>query len=238
MQYFIGTSGYSYKEWKGSFYPEKFSDKKMLPYYAERFPAVEVNYTFRTIPTPTTIAKWIAETPDSFQFVCKALQSITHYKRLQGAEEELTRFWEALAPLGERLGPVLFQLPPNFRKDLSRLDGFLQHTTGQRVAFEFRHASWFDEDVFECLRSHSCALCVADGEGLPITELKRTAPFGYVRLRGDAYSDADLKQWIDRFRAHDWQDMYVFFRHEDSAAGPELARRLGELVGIETNAEP
>jgi uncharacterized protein YecE (DUF72 family) len=233
MNFFVGTSGYSYKEWKGSFYPEKFSEKKMLTYYAERFPAVEVNYTFRTIPSEATVQKWIAETPDGFQFACKAPQSITHYKRLQNTEEDVARFFEALAPLGHRQGPVLFQLPPNLKRDLPRLDQFLSLLDGKRIAVEFRHASWFDNEVIECLGAHSCALCVADGENLPVTELVNTAPFGYVRLRGDDYTDRGLYQWIDRFREHNWQQMYVFFRHEETAAGPQLAARLLKLVGIE-----
>jgi uncharacterized protein YecE (DUF72 family) len=234
MHYRIGTSGYSYKEWKGSFYPEKFSDKKMLPYYAERFSTVEVNYTFRTIPSEATVQKWIAETPDTFQFVCKAPQAITHYKRLQGAEDEVTRFFAALAPLGKRQGPVLFQLPPNLKKDLPRLDAFLRLVDGHRAAVEFRHASWLDDEVFACLRAHSCALCAADGEGLPATSLVSTASFGYLRLRGDDYTDENLKAWVTRFKEHDWQELYVFFRHEDTAAGPQLAARLLKLLGVRT----
>ena len=161
-------------------------------------------------------------------------RAITHYKRLQGADEEVSRLFEVLAPLGNRRGPVLFQLPPNLKKDLPRLDAFLSLVDGQRVAIEFRHASWFDDEVFACLKSHSCALCAADGEGLPAPKLISTTSFGYVRLRGDGYADQDLRQWIDRFATQNWHDIYVFFRHEDTAAGPQLAARLLKLVGSET----
>jgi uncharacterized protein YecE (DUF72 family) len=234
MQYFVGTSGYSYKEWKGSFYPEKFSDKKMLGYYAERFSAVEINYTFRQIPSATTIKSWAAQVPETFQFVCKAPQAITHHKKLQGAEEQTTQFFEALRGLKKRQGPVLFQLPPNFKKDLSCLEQFLKTIKGMRVACEFRHQSWFEEDVFDCLRAHKCSLCVSDGEGFPETDLINTANWGYVRLRREEYTEDDLKKWLKKFQAHDWNEMYVFFKHEDAGTGPKLAARFHKLLKIKT----
>ena len=234
MNFFVGTSGYSYKEWKGSFYPEKFSDKKMLGYYAERFSTVEINYTFRQIPSETTIESWAGQVPEDFQFVCKAPQAITHHRKLQGAEEQTAQFIEALSGLKKRQGPVLFQLPPNFKKDLQRLESFLKSIKRKRAAFEFRHQSWFEEDVFNCLRAHKCGLCISDGDEYPVSDLIRTTDWGYVRLRREDYSDQELKTWIKKFKTQDWNDMYVFFRHEDVGTGPRLAARLLKLLGIKT----
>ncbi len=234
MKFFVGTSGYSYKEWKGPFYPAKFSDNKMLGYYADHFATVEINYSFRQIPTPKTIDSWAQQTPDSFRFVCKAPQAITHHKRLQAAEEMTQEFFAALAGLGKRQGPALFQLPPNFKKDLPRLNDFLGLVDGKLTAFEFRHESWFDEEVFACLREHSCALCVSDGEGFPDTELVSTSTWGYVRLRREEYSDSSLQSWLKKFQSLDCEEMYVFFKHEDAGAGPKLAARLLKLLGVET----
>jgi uncharacterized protein YecE (DUF72 family) len=232
MRYFIGTSGYSYKEWKGSFYPEKFSDKKMLSFYAERFSSVEINCTFRQIPSPSTIANWAAQVPINFRFVCKAPQSITHHKKLQNAEEETKRFFEALSGLEMRQGPVLFQLPPTFKKDLPRLENFLVSFKGKQAAMEFRHQSWFDDEVFDCLRQYACGLCVSDGDEYPVTELVKTTHWGYVRLRREDYTDAELRKWIKKFESPGWKEMYVFFRHEDIGTGPKLAVRLMKLLGI------
>jgi uncharacterized protein YecE (DUF72 family) len=205
MTFFVGTSGYSHAEWKGSFYPEKISQKKMLAYYAQRFPTVEVNYTFRQLPSQKTVMGWAKQVPASFRFVLKAWQAITHFKKLQNAEKETVDFLTVASLLQERQGPILFQLPPTFKKDVARLDAFLKHIAGRaKVAFEFRHASWLDDEVIACLRAHSAVLCVADGDDLPPTDLVRTADWGYVRLRDDNYTDERLREWIRRIKAHKW----------------------------------
>ena len=231
MKYFVGTSGYSYKEWKGSFYPEKLPLKGMLGFYAQNFSTVEINYTFRQLLSENVVANWCEQVPDSFQFVFKARQIITHFRRLQNAEKETDDFLRVASLLGKRQGPVLFQLPPNFKKDVPRLDAFLKQLGGRaRAAFEFRHESWLDDEVFACLRAHSVALCVADADDLPATDLVRTADWGYVRLRDEGYTDADLREWIKSIAEQKWTETYVFFKHEDSAAGPKMARRFVELA--------
>ncbi|HEX3602405.1 MAG TPA: DUF72 domain-containing protein [Lacipirellulaceae bacterium] len=232
MVFFVGTSGYSHDEWKGNFYPVKFSQKKMLAYYAERFSTVEINYTFRNIPSEKTVTTWAAQVPESFRFVLKAWQKITHVKRLQNAEQETDDFLSAASLLQDRQGPILFQLAPTFKKDVSRLEAFLKHVAGRaKVAFEFRHASWLDDEVGDCLRAHSAALCVADGADLPPAELVRTANWGYIRLRNGSYTDEQLGDWIKRIRAHKWDETYVFLMHEDTGTGPKLAARFVELAG-------
>src|SRR5262249_17108624 len=161
MRFFVGTSGFAYKEWKGSFYPKKFSDKKMLSFYAEHFSAVERNDTFRRFPTTSAVRGWSERVPKSFRFVLKAHQSITHRKRLNNVEKETDDFLEVASLLGKQLGPILVQLPPNFKKDLPRLQAFLNHVDGRaKLAFEFRHPSWFDDESAKCLRAHSATLCV------------------------------------------------------------------------------
>jgi uncharacterized protein YecE (DUF72 family) len=171
MRFLVGTSGYSYKEWKGSFYPEKLSDKKMLGFYAERFSTVEINSTFHRFPTASTVEAWAAQVPKSFRFVLKARQTITHFRRLQNAEEQIDDFINLASLLGERQGPLLFQLPPNFKKDLPRLEAFLTYVGGRAaVVLQLQHESWYDDEVFDCLRAHSAALCCVDDEGAGMRE--------------------------------------------------------------------
>jgi uncharacterized protein YecE (DUF72 family) len=232
MKLFVGTSGYAYKEWTGAFYPEKLPQKEMLAYYAARFSTVEINYTFRRLPSASVVESWAQQVPASFRFVLKARQIITHFKRLQSAESETDDFLRIASVLKDRQGPILFQLPPNFKKDVSRLAAFLSHIHGRaKAAFEFRHATWFDVDVYDCLRQHGSALCVADAEDLPATDLVRTTSWGYVRLRDEGYTDKTLCKWINQIRSQGWDEAYVFFKHEDSAAGPKLATRFLELAG-------
>src|SRR5260370_1410648 len=184
MRFFVGRRGYSYKEWKGSFYPEKLPQKEMLSYYAERFSTVEINNTFYRMPKPSVLESWADQVPDSFRFVLKAPQVITHRKRLKGVEQETDYLLRTAAVLKGRQGPLLFQLPPNFKKDLTRLEAFLALLgEGALAAFEFRHESWFDDGVFGCLRAKSCALCIADMDAASTTDLVSTAGWGYVRLR-------------------------------------------------------
>ena len=233
MAELVGTSGYGHAEWKGIFYPVTLSAKKMLGFYAGHFPVVEINYTFRRLPTPKILESWAAQVPESFRFALKAPQLITHVRRLQNAEKEVSDFLDIAGTLRKRLGPILFQLPPTFKRDVSRLRSFLAPLVGRaRLAFEFRHASWFDDEAFDCLRDHAAAMCVADGDDLPQTDLVRTADWGYLRLRDDSYSDAQLRHWIRRIRAQKWQETYVFFMHEDTGIGPKLAQRFMELAGL------
>ena len=231
MQFFVGTSGYSYKEWKGSFYPEKLQQKEMLRYYAERFAAVEINGSFYRMPSAANLKSWAEEVPAGFQFAFKAPQAITHFKRLKDAEEATEKFCEETAVLKLRRGPLLFGLHPNHQKDVLRLQTFLrQLTNGVRIAFEFRHASWFDDEVFDCLRAHRVALCINDEDKSPWAELVETTDWGYLRLRREAYTDQSLTAWIKQLKGQKWKEAYVFFKHEDTGTGPKLAARFLELA--------
>jgi uncharacterized protein YecE (DUF72 family) len=224
-----GTSGYAYKEWKGSFYPDDLPSAGMLEYYASQFRGVEINNTFYRMPTEKVLRQWAAQVPPEFRFVLKASQRITHHRRLRGAEESLTYLLDVSRTLGEQLGALLFQLPPNFKKDLPRLTEFLDLLPEDvHTAFEFRHSSWFEDDVYEALRSHGAALCIAHTEG----DAPRvpTASFGYLRLRGEGYDDADLGEWAHWITAQEWSQAFVFFKHEEGGAGPALARRFLEIA--------
>ncbi|HSM61638.1 MAG TPA: DUF72 domain-containing protein [Longimicrobiales bacterium] len=233
MELHVGTSGYSYKEWNGSFYPEDLAAGDMLRYYGERLGAVEINNTFYRLPTVTVLESWAEQVPASFRFSIKASQKITHRRRLAGADEETGYLVRTVRTLGERLGVLLFQLPPNLKKDTERLAGFLRLLPpGLPAAFEFRHESWMDDDVAGLLRAHGAALCCADTEDseqdAPIVA---TADFGYLRLRRPGYGDDELKRWLVNVRAQGWQRAFVFFKHEDEAAGPKMAARFLELAG-------
>jgi len=228
----IGTSGYSYAEWKGNFYPEKMAAKDMLHYYAGRFPTVEINNTSYRMPKEDLLNGWAAQVPESFQFVIKASQRITHIKRLKECGEELGYLYRVTATLAARLGPLLFQLPPNFRKDVPRLQSFLDAMPEKRrVAIEFRHASWFDDETFQALRNQGVALCVADTGEEPVVPLVATTDWGYLRLRREDFSDKDLRDWAKKIRAQPWNAAYVFMKHEEEGRGPQLAARLIEILG-------
>jgi uncharacterized protein YecE (DUF72 family) len=231
MKLHVGTSGYSYKEWKGSFYPEKLPAKEMLRYYGERFGTVEVNNTFYRIPKTAVVEGWASEVPADFKFVLKASQRITHILRLKEIDEPLSIFLRVASALQERLGPLLFQLPPNMKKDVDRLRSLLaQIPQDRRATLEFRHASWFDDEVFDLLREHQATLCIAEAEGDLAVPFVSTANWGYLRLRLPEYSDADLRSWLDRIRAQPWEEAYIFFKHEDEGTGPKFAKRLLELA--------
>jgi uncharacterized protein YecE (DUF72 family) len=234
MGWYVGTSGYSYKEWKGHFYPDGIAQNDMLAYYAGRLPCVEINNTFYRMPQVSVLETWRDAVPDDFRFVIKASQRITHRKRLKDAEEPTGYLLERVTSLEEKLGALLFQMPPHMRKDLERLERFLALIPRDvRAAFEFRHPSWFEDDVFECLTLAGAALCVADGakEGMPSAiDLPATGPWGYYRLRQASYSDADLAHWLARMHELRLDDCFVFFKHEDEAAGPRLAERFLELA--------
>ncbi len=230
MNFFVGTSGYSYKEWKGSFYPDKLPANKMLGYYGERFRTVEINNTFYRAPTASILETWAGQVPADFRFVLKAPQEITHVKRLANSCEMVSSLVASAGVLGERLGPILFQLPPTFRKDVAILSDFLAYLPPCRVAFEFRHQSWFDDEVYELLRDHQAAMCVADAEDDLDVPFVSTADWGYLRLRRPDYDDTALREWAARMRGHAWRECFVFFKHEDAGAGPRMASRLLELI--------
>jgi uncharacterized protein YecE (DUF72 family) len=219
MQILVGTSGYAYKEWRGSFYPEKTKEKDMLRYYGGRFRAVEINNTFYRLPSRETLLRWASEVPPDFTFVLKASQRITHRQRLAAESKETVDYlFDVASALGDRLGPVLFQTPPFLKKDAARLRDFLGFLPlGRPVAFEFRHETWRDEEVYEALRSRNAALVCADTEesgeaGPPVVP---TADWGYLRLRRCDYDDAGLAGWAERIRAQPWLRAFVFFKHED-----------------------
>jgi len=231
MNLYVGTSGYSYKEWKGTFYPEDLPDKKMLHFYGERFRSVEINNTFYRMPKPSMLEAWAAEVPAGFKFVIKASQQITHIKRLKDVEDSVSYLLEVTGTLKERLGPLLFQLPPHLKKDAARLRDFLALLPpDRRAAIEFRHQSWFDDEVFNLLRDRKAALCIAEAEERVEVPFVSTADWGYLRLRRPDYGDAELKAWIDRVRQPGWQDAFIFFKHEDEGKGPQMARRFLELA--------
>jgi uncharacterized protein YecE (DUF72 family) len=227
----VGTSGYSYKQWKGRFYPEDLPDSDMLTYYGTRFRSVEINNTFYRMPSRDVLGKWAERVPSEFVFVLKAPRRITHEKRLKAAEGEIGHLLEVSSVLGARLGPLLFQLPPFQKKDGPRLRDFLSLIpSGQKAAFEFRHESWFDSEVLDILSSRGAALCHADTEESTEQTIRSTSTWGYLRLRRPDYDEAALRAWADRIREQAWSEVFVFFKHEDEARGPALAVRFQELA--------
>jgi uncharacterized protein YecE (DUF72 family) len=236
MNLFTGTSGFAYKEWKGAFYPEKIRSDDMLSFYASHFRAVEINNSFYRMPAERTLQQWTAEVPPEFRFVLKAPQRITHFTRLkEESKDPLEYFLKTASTMGDQLGPLLFQLPPNMKQDLPRLQTFLSWLpAGVRAAFEFRHSSWFDDAVFDALRAVNASLCVADTEEEQ-TPCVATADWGYCRLRRVQYSDADVADWAAWVKRQAWSDAFVFFKHEDAATGPRLAKSFGKIFDNESN---
>jgi len=232
MTLYVGTSGYSYKEWKGSFYPEKIPAKDMLRYYSERLSTVEINATFYRMPQPSMLENWKEQVPGSFRFSLKASQRITHFKRLKETDEETKYFLDtATTAIAEQLGVVLFQLPPNMKKDLPRLETFLTLLPPTvPAAFEFRHPTWFDDDVLDLLRSQNRPLVVSDTDDLPTTHIDKTADWGYLRLRRVNYSEENLAEWVARIRDQNWKETFLFFKHEDAGTGPRLAAQFLNLA--------
>ncbi len=231
MDVWAGTSGFSYPAWKGAFYPEDLPQKEMLAYYATRLPAVEINNTFYRMPRESVLEGWASQVPDGFRFALKASRRITHFKRLAGAEEETKYLVRTASALADRAGVILYQLPPNFKQDLGRLREFVEGLPNPgRSAFEFRHPSWFDEEVFTVLRDRNCALCIAETDDLEDPPCVATADWTYLRLRKSEYSEEELEGWAARLAAQPWKLAYVFFKHEDAGVGPRLARRLIELT--------
>lgn len=232
MQILTGTSGYSYKEWKGNFYPASIKAGEMLSYYAERFKSVEINNTFYRMPTESVLAQWESQVPADFLFVIKASRRITHIKRLRKVGDELSFLFGQLSVLGEKLGNILFQLPPNFKKDLERLSEFLGMVPQSApVAIEFRNASWFDDEVYDVLRRRNIALVAADTEDTADTRLVDTGDTGYLRLRRESYGESELREWANRIGGQKWRRAFVFFKHEDEGMGPRLAKQFDLLSG-------
>jgi uncharacterized protein YecE (DUF72 family) len=231
MKFWIGTSGFQYAEWKGNFYPEDLPTAKMLPFYAERFSTTEINYTFHRIPAPKTIENWKTLTPEEFRFALKAPQRITHWSKLRDCADTLEYFLKIAGGLSTRLGAILFQLPPNFKKDSDALRSFLRELPSLRAAFEFRHASWFDDEIFHLLGARNIALCIADTDALSAPK-KITADYGYLRLRREDYTKSDIARWAAFLRAQKshWKDAFVYFKHEARGIGPKLARQTIELL--------
>jgi uncharacterized protein YecE (DUF72 family) len=230
MDLYVGTSGFSYKEWKGSFYPEKIPAKEMLAYYASRLPAVEINNTFYRLPQKSMLDNWWDLVPPGFRFSVKASQRITHFKRLNGVTDETTYLLDTAASLGDRLGPILFQLPPNMKKDAARLEAFLEGLpVGTKATWEFRHPTWLEDEVLELLARKNHALCISDTDDMPVSHVDKTADWGYLRLRRVSYTSENLTEWLQRVRDQNWQEAFVFFKHEDEGTGPRLA---GEFLNM------
>ncbi len=229
MKLLAGTSGYSYKEWLGPFYPDKLPAGEMLRYYAEHFSTVEINNTFYRMPAESMLAQWSEQVPDDFTFTLKAPRRITHELRLREAESHVAEFVRRAGALGSKLGVLLFQLPPYLKKDLPRLREFLALLpSATRAAFEFRHASWQDDEVYETLRGRGAALCVTDtDEG--DTPFVATSDWGYLRLRRTHYDDQELRAWAERIAQATLPQTYVYFMHEDEALGTRFAQRLNAL---------
>lgn len=228
----VGTSGYNYPEWKGSFYPSDLPARKMLPYYAARFPTVEINYTFYRMPNETLVSGWAAQTPEPYRITLKAPRRITHDARLKNVGDLTQGFCRVAAALGPKLGALLFQLPPNLKKDLAVFDAFLAELPPTVcAAFEFRNVSWFDEEVFERLRARNLALCVSDSEKQS-APIKVTADYAYFRLRDEGYTPDDIARWADTIARETaaCKDVYVYFKHEDEGKGPEFAQMLMERL--------
>jgi uncharacterized protein YecE (DUF72 family) len=227
-----GASGYSYKEWRGTFYPEKFAAEAMLRHYAERLPTVEINNTFYRLPKAEVVAAWAAETPPTFRFAIKASRRITHLARLkpETAADAVVFLYKNLAVLGSQRGPVLYQLPPFMKKDLARLEAFLALLPADHgAAFEFRNESWFTDDVYAALAKAGAALVLSEREDSKPPPIVATAPFGYARLRLEDYTDQDLKAWAKRLKGETWRTAYAYFMHEPTA--PAYAAKLMRFAG-------
>jgi uncharacterized protein YecE (DUF72 family) len=233
VRLWVGTSGFGYKEWRGKFYPERYPAKEMLRFYGSRFAAVEINNSFYRLPTEMVLRSWAEQVPADFRFVLKAPRRITHSKRLKNCKAEVEDLFSVAKALGSSQGAFLFQLPANFEKDVERLKTFLSVVPADRhVAFEFRHPSWLDEEIFALLRGRNCALCVADTDDGEGCDLINTASWGYLRLRRRQYSGADLLRWKKRICSQAWDHAYVFFKHEDEATGPRFAKEFLKHAGL------
>src|SRR6476659_5490429 len=234
MRIRAGASGYAFKEWRGTFYPEKMKPEEMLPFYSTRLPTVEINNTFYRFPRPNVLEEWMRITPAAFKFAIKAPRRITHIGRLkpESVTEAIGWLYDNMGPLGDKRGPVLFQCPPTMKKDVERLEGFLALLPpGHRAAFEFRNDSWFADDVYAALKSVGASLCFSEREDNAPPPLVETAPWGYVRLRLEQYSEAEREQWAMRLADTRWGETFVYFMHEPTA--PAYAQSLMRFAGGE-----
>ena len=231
MKIYVGTSGYSYKEWKGIFYPEKISPKEMLRFYGERLGAVEINNTFYRMPAERVLTSWADQVPADFVFAFKAPQVITHIRRLKGVEEETGYLLRTLTVLGKRLGPVLFQFPKTFKADPEVFKAFLGLLPATiSCAFELRSQSRLDPKIQDLLKGKGCSLCTTDSDDNPADEIINTAPWGYLRLRRSDYTEADLEKWRRRIQSQNWERAFLFFKHENEAEGPGMAIKFREMA--------
>ncbi|MBB6096062.1 uncharacterized protein YecE (DUF72 family) [Povalibacter uvarum] len=235
MTIWVGTSGYNYPEWKGSFYPEKLAAADMLPYYAQRLSTVEINYTYYRMPNAKTLETWNVATPPKFKLTLKAPKRITHDARLRDCADNVKYFTETAAKLGPKLGALLFQLPPSLKQDLALLDAFLETLPQDTcAAFEFRHGSWLNEELYSRLRARNLALCIADGETMA-TPTIITADYAYFRLRDEGYTPEDIAGWAQRIRESTVQckEVYVYFKHEEAGLGPQFAKVFLDALGAQ-----
>lgn len=232
MNIYCGTSGFSYKEWKGSFYPEKHPDNKMLSYYSKNLSAVEINNTFYRMPKESMLSDWVDQTPSDFKFSLKASQKITHFKRLKETDDECAYLFTNSAVLKSKLGCILFQLPPNLKNDITRLAKFLELIPQEiDAAFEFRHNSWLNDETYSLLETKNCALVITETDEEPEAAFVKTADWTYMRLRRSAYEEHELKTRLNEIKAKNWERVFIFFKHEDEASGPALAKKFMELYG-------
>jgi uncharacterized protein YecE (DUF72 family) len=232
MNLYVGTSGYSYKEWKGNFYPDDLSDKKMLNYYSEHFNTVEINNTFYRMPKQQVLESWKGQVPSGFRFIIKAPKRITHIKKLE-ADDSSEYFVKTAATLEEQLGVLLFQLPPYLKKDMEKFQTFINSLpTNIKAAFEFRNKSWFDEEIYNSLREKNFALCLSDTDEDPVGQVIPTADWAYLRLRKTDYKADDLKKWNKKISANNWNEVYILFKHEDEGKGPKFAKKFMKVADI------
>ena len=230
MELYVGTSGYSYKEWKGNFYPEDIKPDKMLNFYSGQFSTVEINNTFYRVPPKSVFETWKKQVPKDFRFSIKAPQKITHIKRLKDVEEDNKYFVDTIKSLGNKLGIILFQFPPYFKKNIELLQSFVEQIPGNITsAFEFRHESWFEEDLLSLLKEKKFAICLSETDKEPGIEIISTADKGYLRLRKSDYTKSEIKKWFSKIKKQNWETAFIFFKHEDGAKGPKFAKQLIEL---------
>lgn len=232
MKLYIGTSGYSYKEWKGNFYPENISADEMLSYYAKQFSTVELNNTFYRLPKQEVFENQASEVPSDFRFSVKVPRRITHIKRLKDTKENVEYLFKVLAPFKKKFEVILVQLPPNFKKDMKRLEDFIKDLPDNiNTAFEFRHPSWFEPEVYDLLKNYKCTLCLSDTDEAPVSELINTSSWGYLRLRGSSYTKNELSKWMKKIEMQNWEKVFIYFKHEDEGKGAKFAQELIKISG-------
>jgi uncharacterized protein YecE (DUF72 family) len=231
MQLNFGTSGYSYKEWKGSFYPEDLAARNMLRCYGEKLPAVEINNTFYSMPRVSVLKAWAEQVGPDFRFALKASRKITHSRPLKAKGDHVRYFCETAATLGDKLGAILFQLPPHLPRNIGLFTEFIELLpSGTKAAFEFRHPSWFDDQLYEILHRKGYAICCSDSENEALSQFVATTDWGYLRLRRPNYSEAELFGWAQKIKSQNWQVVFAFFKHDNAGAGPNMASRFLDLA--------